>query len=64
MTAAVLTTERMVLRPIRADDLDPHMALLNTPAVMQYLGGVQPRAVIAAQHDAARAGLHPKASAS
>jgi RimJ/RimL family protein N-acetyltransferase len=57
MTAAVLTTERLVLRPIRADDLDPHMALLNTPAVMQYLGGAQPRAVIAAKHDAARAGF-------
>ena len=55
MTAAVLTTPRLVLRQIGADDLDPHMALLNTPAVMQHLGGVQPRAVIAAKHQAARA---------
>lgn len=55
MTPSVLTTERLVLRQIGDDDLDPHMALLNTPAVMCYLGGVQPRAVIAAKHAAARA---------
>lgn len=54
MTAAVLTTGRLVLRQIREGDLDPHMALLNTPAVMRHLGGVQPRAVIAAKHTAAR----------
>lgn len=53
--APVLTTERLVLRQIGEDDLDPHMALLNTPAVMRYLGGVQPREVIAAKHAAARA---------
>lgn len=57
MTAAVLTTERLVLRQIGEDDLDPHMALLNTPAVMQHLGGVQPREVIAAKHAASRAGF-------
>lgn len=57
MTAAVLTTPRLVLRQIREDDLDPHMALLNTPAVMRWLGGVQPRAVIAAKHQAARDGF-------
>lgn len=57
MTQVVLTTDRLVLREIAEDDLDPHMALLNTPAVMQYLGGVQPRAVIAAKHAAARAGF-------
>lgn len=55
MTSPVLTTERLVLRQIGENDLDPHMALLNTPAVMQYLGGVQPRATIAAKHAAARA---------
>ena len=55
MTPTVLTTARLVLRQIGEDDLDPHMALLNTPAVMRYLGGVQPRAVIAAKHAAARA---------
>lgn len=57
MTAQVLTTERLVLRQIGADDLDPHMALLNTPAVMEHLGGVQPRSVIAAKHAASRAGF-------
>ena len=55
MGEAVLETERLVLRQIRADDLDPHMALLNTPAVMRHLGGVQSRAVIAAKHEASRA---------
>ena len=55
MTAAVLTTERLLLRRIAEDDLDPHMALLNTPAMMRHLGGVQPRSVIAAKHAAARA---------
>jgi RimJ/RimL family protein N-acetyltransferase len=54
MTRAVLTTERLVLRQIGADDLDAHMHLLNTPAVMRWLGGVQPREVIAAKHQAAR----------
>lgn len=55
VTDIVLTTERLVLRRIREDDLDPHMALLNTPAVMRHLGGAQPRAVIAAKHAASRA---------
>lgn len=55
MRDAVLTTERLVLRLIRADDLDAHMTLLNTPAVMRHLGGVQPRAVIASKHEASRA---------
>ena len=55
MTATVLTTERLFLRQIGGDDLEPHMTLLNTPAVMEYLGGVQPRAVIAAKHEASRA---------
>lgn len=55
MTAPVLTTARLVLRQIGEGDLDPHMALLNTPAVMAHLGGVQPREVIAAKHAASRA---------
>ncbi|WP_086737609.1 GNAT family N-acetyltransferase [Erythrobacter colymbi] len=55
MTATVITTERLILRQIGVDDLDPHMTLLNTPAVMEFLGGVQPRAVIAAKHQASRA---------
>lgn len=55
MTAPVLTTERLILRQIGEADLEPHMTLLNTPAVMEHLGGVQPRDVIAAKHAAARA---------
>ncbi len=55
MAEIVLTTARLWLRQIGEDDLDDHMRLLNTPAVMQYLGGVQPREVIAAKHAAARA---------
>ena len=55
MTAVVLTTARLVLRQIGEEDLEPHMALLNTPAVMRHLGGVQPRAVIAEKHAASRA---------
>lgn len=55
MTAIVLTTPRLALRQIGEDDLDAHMALLNTPAVMEHLGGVQPREVIAAKHAASRA---------
>ncbi len=55
MTSPVLVTARLVLRQIGEDDLDRHMALLNTPAVMEHLGGVQPRTVIAAKHAASRA---------
>jgi len=55
VTEPVLTTDRLILRQIGEGDLEPHMTLLNTPAVMQYLGGVQPRAVIAAKHEASRA---------
>jgi RimJ/RimL family protein N-acetyltransferase len=54
MAEVVLQTARLVLRQIAPDDLDDHMRLLNTPAVMEHLGGVQPRAVIAAKHQAAR----------
>lgn len=50
MTTAVLITPRLVLRRIGEGDLDAHMTLLNTPAVMRHLGGVQPRAVIATKH--------------
>ena len=57
MGEAVLATPRLVLRQIGAEDLDAHMALLNTPAVMRWLGGVQPREVIAAKHQAAREGF-------
>lgn len=57
MAEVVLETARLLLRQIGADDLDAHMRLLNTPAVMEHLGGVQPREVIAAKHAAARDGF-------
>ncbi len=61
MTAPLLMTERLLLRQIGEADLDPHMTLLNTPAVMQHLGGVQPREVIAAKHAASRASFAAEA---
>ena len=57
MAEIVLETSRLILRQIEAADLDLHMRLLNTPAVMRYLGGVQPREVMAAKHEAARSGF-------
>ena len=38
-TAPVLTTERLVLRGFRRDDLDAHAATLGDPAVTRYLTG-------------------------
>ena len=38
-TAPVLTTERLVLRGFRRDDLDSHAATLGDPAVTRYLTG-------------------------
>ena len=43
--AVVLTTERLVLRRYRLDDLDPWAALNTDPEVVRHLGGVAlPRA--------------------
>ncbi|MBI1403922.1 MAG: GNAT family N-acetyltransferase [Porphyrobacter sp.] len=55
MSGVVLTTGRLVLRRLREGDLEAQLALLNTPAVMAHLGGVQPRAVIAEKHARTRA---------
>lgn len=57
MAEAVLETARLLLRQIGEDDLDAHMLHLNTPAVMEHLGGVQPRDIIAGKHTAAREGF-------
>lgn len=57
MAKIVLETPRLILREIEAADLDLHMQLLNTPAVMKHLGGVQPRAVMEAKHNEARSGF-------
>lgn len=38
-----LETERLILRTPWQEDVDLHMAHLNTPAAMRYLGGVKKR---------------------
>jgi RimJ/RimL family protein N-acetyltransferase len=39
-----LATDRLVLRPFRAEDLDAHAAMNADPRVMRYIGEVQDRA--------------------
>lgn len=39
----IATTERLILRDWREADWDEFYAVMNTPAVMRYLGGVQDR---------------------
>lgn len=46
----VLETERLVLRQIDENDVDDHDRLLNTPTVMEHLGGVMERHQIEARH--------------
>ena len=41
MTDLVATTDRIHLRDWRDDDRDAFYAIMNTPAVMRHLGGVQ-----------------------
>ena len=41
MADIVAETERLRLREWREDDRDTFYAIMNTPAVMRYLGGVQ-----------------------
>ena len=41
MTRAVAETERLILREWGDADCDAFYAVMNTPAVMRYLGGVQ-----------------------
>jgi RimJ/RimL family protein N-acetyltransferase len=38
----VIETERLLLRSWREEDFDPFVEQTNTPAVMRWLGGVQP----------------------
>jgi RimJ/RimL family protein N-acetyltransferase len=44
MEIPTLTTERLVLRPFRLDDLDAYAAMNADPDVMRYIGEVQDRA--------------------
>ena len=51
----VLTTDRLILRAFRADDLPLYQALGQNPAVMQYLGGLwTPERTLAAAEGANR----------
>jgi ribosomal-protein-alanine N-acetyltransferase len=43
MTTPTLTTARLELRPVQADDLDDLAALYADPEVMRYIGTGQPR---------------------
>lgn len=45
MNGPVLFTERLILRPLIADDLEPWVAFHADPVTMRHLGGVQPRGV-------------------
>lgn len=42
----LIETDRLVLRDWRPDDVDVFLAATNTPAVMRWLGGVQPEAAL------------------
>jgi len=41
----ILETERLILRPIVAEDFDGFAAFCADPEVMRHLGGVQPRSM-------------------
>jgi len=41
----VIETERLTLRGWRDGDVDEFMRVTNTPVVMEYLGGLQPREI-------------------
>ncbi len=51
----VLETERLILRTITADDAALQDRVLNTPAVMEHLGGVKELHEIEAKHSRAMA---------
>ena len=50
MGDVVLTTERLELRRIGPGDIDLQIRHLNTPTVMEHLGGVKTREQIAEKH--------------
>jgi len=55
LAETVLTTKRLELRKIGPDDLDLHMKHLNSPAVMERLGGPRTREELAEKHAKSRA---------
>ena len=46
MAEIVLETERLILRTIDEGEVDLHMNALNTPAVMEHLGGAVPHSEV------------------
>ncbi|MEM1132345.1 MAG: GNAT family N-acetyltransferase [Pseudomonadota bacterium] len=51
MAEIVLDTERLLLRRIEEGDAELQYRYLNSPAIMEHLGGVQELANIQAKHD-------------
>jgi len=51
----MIETERLTLRPWRDGDVDSFMGATNTPAVMEHLGGIQPRATFEGAAERSRA---------
>jgi len=45
MAGPTLETERLILRPLSPEDLEPWIAFVADPDAMRHLGGVQPRSV-------------------
>ena len=45
MDGPVLETDRLILRPVAAQDFDDFAAFCADPAVMRHLGGIQPRSM-------------------
>ena len=44
MDGPVLQTERLILRPTRAEDFEPWAAFMADEAATRFIGGAQPRA--------------------
>ena len=57
MSEIVLTTNRLELRQIGPDDLELHLEYLNSPAVMERLGGPRTRSQLAIKHEKSRDGF-------
>lgn len=53
----MLATQRLELRTIDPEDLDAHLHHLNSPAVMERLGGPRTRDQLAEKHEKSRAGF-------
>lgn len=50
MTDSILQTDRLLLRPLQPGDAELHFRMLNSPAIMEHLGGPMELDVIAQKH--------------